>query len=227
MTITAGIRVERAADDASRSLLRVGWVTALVGGPLFLGTVVLHPARDGMGVHAAGAMYGITHALQAISLLLQAVCLVSVYAAGVRRFGRRGMSAFFGALVGTLFWFGLIAIDGSRNPAVARYAPALVHTAADLEPGIAMIILPALVLFPIGYVLLARFLVGAGAKWPGLLLGVGAVLYVLGGLGIFALGPHSSVIQPLEIAGALPYALGFVLLGRESVGERTLEAIVS
>ncbi len=36
----------------------------------------------------------------------------------------------------------LIAIDGSRNPAVARYAPALVHTAADLEPGVAMIILP-------------------------------------------------------------------------------------
>src|SRR6266496_2076647 len=75
----------------------------------------------------------------------------------------------------------LIAIDGSRNPAVARYAPALVHTAADLEPGVAIIILPALVLFPIGYVLLARLLMGVGAKWPGLLLGVGAVLYVLGG----------------------------------------------
>lgn len=224
MTIMARIRDERAADDALPSLLSVARMTAFVGGPLFLVGVVLHPARDGIGVHAAGAMYGITHALQAFSLLLQAVCLVSVYAAGVPRFGRRGLSAFFSALVGTLLWFGLIAIDGSRNPVVARYAHALVHTPADFEPGVAMIILPALVLFPIGYVLLARLLVGVGAKWPGLLLGVGAVLYVLGGLCIFALGPHSPLIQTLEISGAVPYALGFVLLGREGVAERAPEA---
>ncbi len=166
MTITARIRDERAADDALPSLLSVARVTAFVGGPLFLVGVVLHPARDGIGVHAAGAMYGITHALQAFSLLLQAVCLVSVYAAGVPRFGRRGLSAFFSALVGTLLWFGLIAIDGSRNPVVARYAPALVHTPADFEPGVAMIILPALVLFPIGYVLLARLLVGSARTLP-------------------------------------------------------------
>jgi hypothetical protein len=217
MTITDAIRDELAADETSPRLRRMAWVTALVGGPLFLVAVVLHPARDGIGVHAAGAMYGITHALQAMSLILQAVCLVSVYAAGVQRFGRRGIPAFLSALVGTLLWFGLIAIDGSRNPVVARYAPALVHSAADLEPGVAMIILPALVLFPIGYVLLARLLAGVGAKWPGLLLGVGAVLYVLGGLCIFALGPHSPLIRILEISGAVPYALGFVLLGREGV----------
>ncbi len=224
MTITARIRDELAADDVSPALLRLARVTALVGGPLFLVTVVLHPARDGMGVYAAGAMYGITHALQAMSLLLQAVCLVSMYAAGVRRFGRRGVSAFFSALVGTLLWFGLIAIDGSRNPAVARYAPALVHTAADLEPGVAIIILPALVLFPIGYVLLARLLMGVGAKWPGLLLGVGAVLYLLGGLCIFALGPQSPLIRTLEISGAIPYALGFVLLGYDAELERARAA---
>jgi hypothetical protein len=90
-----------------------------------------------------------------------------------------------------------------------------------------MIILPALVLFPVGYVLLARLLVGVGAKWAGLLLGVGAVLYVLGGFCIFALGPHSPLIQTLEILGAVPYALGFVLLGRESVTERWLATRLS
>jgi ribosomal protein S5 len=78
MTITARIRDECAADEASPSLLSVARVTAFVGGPLFLVSVVLHPARDGIGVHAAGAMYGITHALQAFGLLLQAICLVSV-----------------------------------------------------------------------------------------------------------------------------------------------------
>lgn len=219
MTITARIRHDRAANDASPSLLSVARVTGLVGGPLFLLSVVLHPARDGIGVHAAGAMYGITHALQAFSLLLQGVCLVSLYAADVMRFGRRGVWAFSTALVGTLLWFGLIAIDGSRNPVLARYAPELVHSAADLDPGVAMIILPALVLFPIGYVLLARLLLSAGVKWPGLLLGFGAVLYVLGGFCIFALGPHSPLVQTLEISGSVPYALGFVLLGRERVAE--------
>jgi len=215
---------ERVADDVISSLLRVARLTALLGGLLFLIGVVLHPARDGSGVHAAGAMYGVTHAVQAFSLLLQAVCLVSVYAAGVRRFGRRGMWAFLSAVVGTLLWFGLIAIDGTRNPVVATYAPALVHTPADFEPGVAMIILPALILFPIGYVLLARLLVNVGAKRSGFMLGAGALVYVSGGLCIFALGPHSPLIQPLEILGAVPYALGFVLLGRMGVTGRVLEA---
>jgi hypothetical protein len=141
--------------------------------------------ETGVGVHAAGEAYGVTHAVQAISLMLQAVCLVSVHALGVHRLGRGGVAAFYSALVGTLFWLGLIAIDGSRNPVLARYAPALVHTPADFEPGVGMIVLPALLLFPIGYLLLARLLVGDGAKWPGLLLGVGAVLYTLGGLSLF------------------------------------------
>jgi hypothetical protein len=83
------------------------------------------------------------------------------------------------------------------------------------------IVLPALILFPVGYVLLARLLAGLGATWPGILLGVGAVVYTIGGLAIFALGPHSPTIQILEVAGALPYALGFVLLGRSARLGRT------
>ncbi len=36
-------------------------------------------------------------------------------------------------------------------------------------------------------------------RWPALLLGAGAVVYTIGGLLIFALGPQSSLIQIFEV----------------------------
>jgi hypothetical protein len=80
--------------------------------------------------------------------------------------------------------------------------------------GAAIIVLPAIVVFPLGYGLLAIPLSRHGAQWPGLLMTIGAGVYTIGGMRIFALGPPSVLIQPLEVAGAVPYALGFVLLGR-------------
>lgn len=206
---------EQSLEQDTRGRLRtVAKATAVTGGPMFLLGVVLHPARDGAGIAAAGQVYGATHGLQAISLLLLAVSLVSVYALDAPRFGRRGLSAFLTAVAGTLLWFGLIVLDGTRNPVTARYAPDIVHTPADLDVGGAIIVLPALLVFPLGYALLALLLTRRGARWPGLLTGIGAVVYWTGGLAIFALGPYSPVIQALEVAGAVPYALGFVLLGR-------------
>jgi hypothetical protein len=194
---------------------RLALATALTGGPLFLLGTILHPARDGSGIAAAGDWYAITHGLQALGLLLQTLSLVSIYALGARRFGRGGLTALLAALVGTLLWFGLIVIDGSRNPAVARYAPEIVHTPADVSVGVAIVVLPALLLFPLGYLLFAGALARRGAVWAGVLLGLGALVYTSGGLAIFALGPRSPLIQALEVAGAIPYALGFVLLGQQ------------
>jgi uncharacterized BrkB/YihY/UPF0761 family membrane protein len=116
-------------------------------------------------------------------------------------------------LLGTLLWFGLIIFDGSHNPVMARLAPDIVHTPADLDVGGMIIVLPALLLLPTGYVLLSLLLPRHRMKWPALLLGAGAVVYTIGGLLIFALGPHSPLTQIFEVAGAVPYALGFVLLG--------------
>jgi len=172
------------------------------------------PGGDGAGIAAAGQVYGITHGLQAIGLLLVAVSLASVYALDAARFGRRGVPEFLTAMVGTLWWFGLIVLDGTRNPVTAKYAPDVVHTPADLDAGSAIISLPALLVFPIGYVLLALLLIRHGTRWPALLVGVGAVVYWSGAIPLFAVGPQSPVIQVLEVAGAVPFALGFVLLGR-------------
>jgi hypothetical protein len=116
-------------------------------------------------------------------------------------------------VVGTLLWFGLIAVDGTRNPVTAKYAPDVVHTPADLDAGSAIISLPALLVFPLGYVLLALLLTRHGIKWPVLLVGVGAVVYWSAAIPLFILGPKSPLSQILEVAGAAPFALGFVLLG--------------
>ncbi|MGH3978682.1 MAG: hypothetical protein ACRDRZ_06735 [Pseudonocardiaceae bacterium] len=203
-------------SELPRRLRTIARATAFVGGPLFLLGVLLHPARHGEGIQAVGQLYGITHAVQAIALLLQVVCLASVYQLTAARFGRRGLSAFGTALVGTVLWFGLIVLDGSRNPVTARYAPDIVHTPADLDIGGAMLVLPALLVFPLGYALLAALLIRHETIWTGLLLGVGALVYTAGGLAIFAFGPHSPLIQILEVAGAAPYALGFILLGHSA-----------
>jgi hypothetical protein len=209
-----GTQEHDAEQDTRRLLRTVATATALTGGPLFLLGVLLHPARDGAGIAAAGQTYGITHGVEAIGLLLVAVSLVSAYALDAASLGRRGLWAFLAAVVGTLLWFGLIVADGTRNPVTAKYAPELVHTTADFDPGGTIIILPALLVFPVGYVLLGRLLARQGARWPGLLVGVGAVVYWSGSIPLFAVGPRSPLIQLLEVAGAVPFAIGFVLLGR-------------
>lgn len=203
-----------AGSRLPRQLRILATTTAFTGGLLFLLGVVLHPARHGEDIQAVGLLYGITHAGQALGLLLQVLCLVSVHQLIAPRWGRRGLATFVTALVGTLLWFGLIVFDGSRNPVTARYAPQLVHTPADLDIGGAILVLPAMVDFPLGYVLLGVLLRRHGMTWPGSLLGLGALVYTAGGLSIFAFGPQSPLIQILEVAGAAPYALGFILLGR-------------
>ncbi|WP_153054492.1 hypothetical protein [Planomonospora sphaerica] len=190
----------------------IGRTTAASGGALFLLGVVLHPARDGAGIRSAGDVYGLTHDVQALGLLLLAVSLASGYAVDFQRLGRKAIPVVLTAMIGHLLWFALIVIDGSRNPVVARYAPDIVHTPADLNTGVAAVVLPALLLFPLGCALLGRLLVRQGARWPGLLIGTGAIVYTIGGLTLFVTGPHSPVVQILEVGGAVPYALGFVMI---------------
>jgi hypothetical protein len=190
--------------------------TGAAGALLFLAGTVLHPDRDGHGVAAAGHAYGITHAVQAIGLALLALALANLAIPVRSQLARNA------AMAGTLAWLALIVYDGAHNPVVARYAPELVHTPADLDPGGALLAVPALVLFPGGYALLATVLARSGARWTGLLLGAGAITYWAGGLLIFAVGPHTPFIQILEVIGAGLFALGFTLLSRPVAASRAV-----
>ncbi|WP_434319003.1 hypothetical protein [Leifsonia sp. P73] len=187
-------------------------MSSISGALLFLLAVIVHPERDGVHIAEAGPLYGLTHGIEAIGLILQIIGIAGLFLPNVGRFRPRDLVSVYGALLGTIWYFGLIVVDGTRNPVTARYAPGLVHTAADLDTGTAIIVLPALVLFPLGYVLLGVMQAHYGARWIGILIGVGAALYTTGGLAIFGLGPASPVIEILEIVGAVPYALGIILM---------------
>lgn len=211
---TTSKRTRTGSDREPSFMQSVVRISAIIGGPFFLLTVVLHPARDGNDIAAHAGWYILTHTLEATSLLVLAISIAGVQALATRGLGSRAQAAILTALVGTILWFGLIVYDGSHNPATAMYAPERVHTAADIDVEGGTIVLAANIVFPLGYLLLAVLLARAGQLWTGLLLGFGAVVYALGGtLAIFVLGPHSMITSVFEIAGAAPLALGFVLLG--------------
>lgn len=217
--------IDQSTEIDTRYVRSMVKLTALIGGPLFLLTVIVHPARDGHDIAAHAQWYAFTHSVEAISLLIQAVCLAGVLALGMGRLGSRGLTALGTALTGTILWFGLIVYDGGHNPVTARYAPDLVHTSGDLDIEAGIIVLAANVVFPLGCVLLALLLNRYRQRWAALLLGLGGVLYALGGTAaLFAFGPHSMITSVVEIAGAAPFALGYVLLGRASSRMRPARA---
>ncbi|GAA1853236.1 hypothetical protein [Asanoa iriomotensis] len=198
-----------------RSVARLATV---VGGPLFLLTVIAHPARDGHHIAANAGWYIFTHTMEAISLLVLTVGLAGFLALGTRRLRPGELASILTALVGTMLWFGLIVYDGSHNPATAMYAPDRVHTSADVDFEGGTIVLAANIVFPLGYVLLAVLLARHGRRWTGVLLGSGGVVYALGGtVSLFGFGPHSTATSIVEIVGATGLALGYVLLGRRGV----------
>ncbi|MFI7035353.1 hypothetical protein ACIBI0_01565 [Microbispora rosea] len=203
------------AEDGTQYVRAMVRLTAMIGGPFFLLTVVLHPARDGHDIAAGAQWYAFTHSMEAISLLIQATCLAGVLALVMNRFGPRGLTTLYTALAGTMLWFGLIVFDGGHNPVTAKYAPDLVHTSKDIDIEGGIIVLAANIVFPLGYVLLALLLNRYGQRLTGLLLGFGGVVYAIGGTAsLFGFGPHSMITSVIEIIGAAPYALGYVLLGR-------------
>lgn len=198
-----------------RQLRTTARLTAFIGGPVFWLGTLLHPARDGWSIANVGERYGLTHDIQAAGLALQIVCLASMIALGNQIDRRRDLGAWYAALVGTLLWFALIIFDGSHNPVRAEYAPSMVHEPVDLDTPAALIVFPALLVFPLSYLWLGWTL-RQRLRLVGVLLGAGALAYTIGGLFIFTSGPRFGLIQIFEVAGATVYAVGYILLGRRA-----------
>jgi hypothetical protein len=188
---------------------------ALLGGLAFAIGVILHPARDGAGVLAAGDRYALIHDLIAFGLVLQALALVGLYATTGAALGRSGWRALVVALVGVVLWVAVIIGDGLGNPVLARLDPALVHATDQGDTGTAaagiLLALPALITFPTGYASWARILRRRGLVpgWAAALTGTGAALYAVGGgVGILLFGPASAFVPVAEIIGAVALAIG-------------------
>ncbi len=190
-------------------------LASILGGVLFGVAVVLHPLRDGISIFNNGVAYGAIHNLGVFGLMFQLFGLVGLYIREADTMGRRGLIGFIVVFFGQLLYICLLVVDGLRNPLLAKYAPAIVHTFADNDPNELTIVLPALLLFFLGYILFGASLLYAKVQ-PRLgswLITIGAPIYIVGGINIFILGPASPIVSLIEIAGAIPLAIGYILLG--------------
>lgn len=195
----------------------VSWsgYASMLGGLLFGAEVLLHPLRDGLSIENAGVAYGAIHNLGVFGLMLLLLGLVGLYVREAENMGQRGLNSFIAAFFGHVFYICLLVVDGLRNPLLAKYAPATVHTFADNDPNQLTIVFPALLLFFVGYVLFGSSLLSTKSmpRLAILLITIGAPIYIIGGVNIFIIGPASPIISLIEIAGAVPFALGYILLG--------------
>lgn len=176
---------------------------------------MLHPLRDGISISNSGVAYGAIHNLGVFGLMFQLLGLIGLYIREADALGQRGLNSFIVVFFGQLLYICLLVVDGLRNPLLAKYAPATVHTFADNDPNQLTIVLPALLFFALGYIVFGLSLLSAKTE-PRLgswLITVGAPVYIIGGINIFITGPASPIVSMIEIAGAIPLAIGYILLG--------------
>ncbi len=195
----------------------VSWsgYASILGGVLFGVAVVLHPLRDGTSIYSSGVAYGAIHNLGVFGLVFQLLGLIGLYIRNAEAMGRRGLNSFIVVFFGQLLYICLLVVDGLRNPLLAKYAPATVHTFADNDPNQLTIVLPALLFFALGYIVFGSSLLSAKTE-PRLgswLITIGAPVYIIGGINIFIIGPASPIISMIEVSGAIPLAIGYILLG--------------
>ncbi len=195
----------------------VSWsgYASILGSLLFGAEVLLHPLRDGLDIQNAGVAYGAIHNLGVFGLILLLLGLIGLYVREAEAMGQRGLNSFIVVFFGHVLYICLLVVDGLRNPLLARYAPATVHTIADNDPNQLTIVLPALLLFFVGYALFGISLLSVKTlpRAGSLLIAIGAPIYIVGGVNIFIIGPASPIISVIEIAGAIPFAVGYILLG--------------
>lgn len=202
------------SHETSQRIARTTWFTALIGGLAFVLGVVLHPGRSGWEI-AAAPQYAIIHEVIALGLAVQLASLVGFRLLFRDRLGR-GAASFWLVFAGQLLYFALIMFDGSHNPLMARLAPEIVHTPADADGATLLFVLPALIVFPLGYVAwgLALFRASLVPALPSIFSALGAILYAFGGIAIFILGPTSPVISASESIGAVMLAFGLAWSAR-------------
>jgi drug/metabolite transporter (DMT)-like permease len=174
------------------NLIKLGGLSCILGGLLFILGVSLHPLRDGRSVLAA-IYYAEIHMLIALSLMFSLLGLIALYLRHEKRLGKVGWIGMIVAFVGNIWTFAAILVDGFRWPVVTSLDPALVHNIPAAPYSVQFLIVP-IALFALGYVLSAIAAVKAAVlpRLAGTSIAIGAATYFSASLSIGFLGPESA-----------------------------------
>ena len=196
-------------------LVSYSGLASILGGILFGSAVVFHPLRDGINVLNSGNAYLAIHILGVYGLMFQLFGLLGLYIREIDVMGRRGLMSFVVLFFGQALFMCVQMVDGVLNPLLAKTAPQLVHSTADADPTLLLFALPGLGLFFVGYIVFGVSLLRAKVqpRWGSLLITIGGPVYIIGGLSLSVFGANSPIVSLIEIAGAIPLGLGYILLG--------------
>ena len=191
---------------SSSSLMRWSGMAAMVAGPLTALFALLHPAA--VSSHTMlQTPWVAEHTLGIVAMSLVLLGLLGIQARHALRADRLAWIGFTLALVGTAYLVGDLRFDAYLFPIIAQEAPELTAIPGPLFTESTAVIIPLteVLFFGLGFVLLglAIMRIGQWPRWAGLLLVVGAPLFIVG-------PPISWLVFAL---GAILFGIGFSWLG--------------
>jgi len=166
-----------------------------------------HPPNEPAGMD--DALWLPVHVVWLVSILMILLGLVGLYMRYADRMGSLGLVAFLVAFFGNALLVAGSFIDAFVLPTLALKLPE-VFESPPLPISIALAL--TYVLFLLGYVLLGTVIIRSGVlpRWAGLLLAVGAPLFVVG----------VDTLQLITLLGAVLFGIGWAWLGYVLVSDR-------
>lgn len=184
----------------TQTFVRWGGLAAMMGGALYTLFMFIHPANDPTGMTTA--LWTPVHVAWLISVLLILLGLVGLYLEHADQMGALGLAAFVVAFCGNALLVAGTFIDAFVLPTLALGLPEALE-----NPPVSLMIalLLTYLLFALGYVLFGIVIMrwGVLSRWAGLLLAVGAPLFLVG----------VATVQPIAIVGAVLFGAGWMWLG--------------
>ena len=173
-------QVALAREASVAALVRGGGVALAAGGLLFVVATLLHPSQETpVTILETEVRLVGSHAVSVVSYVMVLLGLPALHVAESQRMGRLGLTGFLMAFAGTAL-LAISSMFGFFAPVLAAEAPRTLDAINSYLPVVVFNAL-AVVGFIAGFVILGVAVARPGvSRWSGILLAVGAPLFLVG-----------------------------------------------